>query len=79
MGNPKYDKPTPTGTTMDVYDVLEAFTVTCPALQHLTKKSLNIGSRGFKDVMQDLIDIRDSAERAIGLELSRQTKRSLHK
>ena len=52
---------------VDVYDVLEAFNVTCPALQHLIKKALCVGIRGHKDESQDLQDIIDSANRAIGL------------
>ncbi|WPD00364.1 hypothetical protein [Proteus terrae] len=34
----KYDRPCK-GVTIDVYDVLKAFEVTNPALQHLIKKS----------------------------------------
>ena len=52
---------------VDVYDVLVAFGVRCPALQHLAKKALNAGLRGHKNVEQDLYDIRDSADRAIEL------------
>ena len=52
---------------VDVYDVIEAFKASCPALQHLIKKALCAGLRGHKDVKQDLVDIRDSAERAIRL------------
>lgn len=56
-------------TTMmvDVYDVLKAFNVTCPALQHLIKKALNAGNRGHKDLETDLQDIIDSAIRAKAL------------
>lgn len=67
----KYDRPTPSGETMDVYDVLESFKVTCPALQHLIKKALCAGLRGHKDIMQDLRDIESSAASAIRLELRR--------
>ena len=78
MSNPKYLRVIMNDAcesiTVDVYDVLDGFEVTCPALQHLAKKALNIGTRGHKDVMQDLIDIRDSAERAIELEKNRQVK-----
>lgn len=52
---------------VDVYDVLEAFDVRCPALQHLAKKVLCTGARGHKDTETDLLDIRDSAARAIEL------------
>jgi hypothetical protein len=57
--------------TVDVYDVLEAFNVTCPALQHLAKKALCAGLRGHKDTMTDLLDIKVSADRAIKLEKGR--------
>ena len=60
------------GIDCDVYDVLEAFKVSCPALQHLLKKALNAGLRGHKDTLQDLDDIIASAERAKALELERQ-------
>ena len=49
---------------VDVYDVLKAFNVTDPALQHLIKKGLNAGNRGHKDLTVDLQDITDSAIRA---------------
>jgi len=52
---------------VDVYDVLEAFKVTCPALQHLIKKALCAGLRGHKDTAEDLRDIEASAKRAIQL------------
>ena len=52
---------------VDVYDVIDAFNVKCPALQHLIKKALCVGIRGHKDEGQDLQDIADSANRAIGL------------
>ena len=55
------------GVTVDVYDVLKAFDVTCPALQHLIKKALCAGLRGHKNRTQDLQDIVDSAHRAIFL------------
>ena len=62
----KYDR-TLKGSTVDVYDVLSAFNVTCPALQHLIKKALCVGIRGHKDEAQDLQDIIDSANRAMEL------------
>lgn len=55
------------GRTVDVYDVLKAFEVTCPALQHLIKKALCVGIRGHKNEAQDLQDIIDSAQRAMEL------------
>lgn len=56
------------GVTIDVYDVLVAFNVTNPALQHLIKKALAVGQRGHKDKNEDLNDILASAKRAIELE-----------
>lgn len=52
---------------VDVYDVLEAFGVTCPALQHLLKKGLCAGLRGHKNQTEDLLDILASAKRALEL------------
>lgn len=49
---------------VDVYSVLKAFDVQCPALAHLIKKSLCAGLRGHKNKSQDLQDIIDSAVRA---------------
>lgn len=62
----KYSRPCK-GITIDVYDVLKAFNVTCPALQHLIKKALAVGQRGHKDASEDLKDILASAKRAIEL------------
>ena len=59
----KYTK-TIRGVSVDVYDVLMAWGVTNPALQHLIKKALQCGKRGHKDNEQDLQDIIDSAIRA---------------
>lgn len=59
----KYNR-TCKGVTIDVYDVLKAFEVKCPALQHLIKKALCAGLRGHKDISTDLQDIIDSAIRA---------------
>ena len=59
----KYTK-TIHGVSVDVYDVLQAWGVINPALQHLIKKALQCGQRGHKDNAQDLQDIIDSAIRA---------------
>lgn len=56
------------GVQVDVYDVLQAFDFTNPALQHLIKKALCVGIRGHKTKQQDLQDIIDSAIRAEELE-----------
>lgn len=52
------------GVEVDVYDILKAYEVTDPALQHLIKKALCAGLRGHKDRDQDLADIVESAKRA---------------
>lgn len=52
---------------VDVYDVLVAFNVTCPAIQHAVKKLLCPGQRGTKDAMQDLQEARFSIDRAMQL------------
>ena len=57
------------GVFIDVYDVLMAWSVTNPALQHLIKKALQAGERGHKSREQDLQDIIDSAIRAKELEI----------
>lgn len=53
--------------TVDVYDVLKAFEVTCPATQHAVKKLLCSGLRGHKDLQTDLIEAKESIVRAIEL------------
>jgi len=56
------------GQWVDVYDILVAFDVTNPALQHLIKKALMPGGRGHKTREEDLREILASAKRAIKLE-----------
>ena len=56
------------GVEVDVYDILQAWDVRNPALQHLIKKALQPGQRGHKSREQDLQDIIASALRAIELE-----------
>lgn len=60
----KYHREIKPGVFVDVYDVLQAFNVANPALQHLVKKALAVGQRGHKDAAEDLQDIVDSALRA---------------
>jgi hypothetical protein len=50
---------------VDVYDVLKAFEVTCPARQHAIKKLLCSGIRGVKTAVEDLIEARMALDRAI--------------
>ena len=52
---------------VDVYDVLKAYDVTCSATQHAVKKLLCTGIRGHKDGATDLIEAKESIERAIEL------------
>ena len=65
----KYLREVKPGIFIDVYDVLMAWNVTNPALQHLIKKALQAGERGHKSREQDLQDIIDSAIRAKELEV----------
>ena len=53
--------------TVDVYDVLQAFGVDCPALQHAIKKLLCAGLRGAKSAEQDISEAANSCRRAIEL------------
>lgn len=60
----------PAFVTTDIYAVLAAWGVTCPAIQHAVKKLLMPGQRGGKDAVQDLMEARDSITRAIQLRLA---------
>lgn len=60
----KYHREIAPGIWVDVYDVLKAWSVENPALQHLIKKSLQPGERGHKTLDQDMDDIIASAKRA---------------
>ena len=55
------------GRSIDVYDVLNAFGVTCPAAQYAIKKLLMQGKRGHKSELGDLLEARASVDRAIDL------------
>jgi hypothetical protein len=54
--------------TIDVYDVLNAFNVQNPAIQHAIKKLLKGGERGVKSKVQDYTEAIESINRAIELE-----------
>ena len=56
---------------IDVYAVLEAFEVHCPARQHAIKKLLCTGIRGKNNTYNDLSEARDAIDRAIQMEQSR--------
>jgi hypothetical protein len=53
------------GGKIDVYAVLVAFDVRCPARQHAIKKLLCAGLRGKGDELQDLREAGDAVARAI--------------
>jgi len=53
------------GGKVDVYAVLVAFGVSCPARQHAIKKLLCAGLRGKGDELQDLHEAGDAVDRAI--------------
>lgn len=59
------------GTTIDVYDILKAFDVRCPARQHAIKKILCAGLRGTKGEAQDLEEAITALDRAAELERAR--------
>ena len=60
----KYHK-TIKGVTIDIYDVLRAFEVTSPPIQHAIKKLLMPGNRGRKDQLQDVQEALQSIQREI--------------
>jgi hypothetical protein len=62
---------------VDVYAVIEAFGVTCPARAHAIKKLLCPGVRGAKDVSQDLKEAKDAIIRACQMEAGREVVRVL--
>lgn len=57
----------------DYYDVAEAFHITDPALDHCTKKLVQPGARGCKTRLQDLVEAKQSLERAIENEVAKQS------
>jgi hypothetical protein len=63
-----------TAVSADVYAVLEAFGVTCPATQHAVKKLLCAGWRGKGDRMADLTGALAAVCRAVELEKGRTGK-----
>ena len=78
MGN-KYDRKVwdkyeDKHAVVDVYRVLDAFNVTCPATAHAVKKLLCAGIRGHKDMEQDLAEAAQSIEEARAM--ARQKRRS---
>ncbi len=66
----KYEREIKPNVWVDVYDVLAAFTGRVsdrvkPAVDHAIKKLLAPGLRGAKEERQDLVEARDSINRAI--------------
>ena len=61
-------KPVFVTVEVDVYDVLKAFNVTCPAMAHGIKKCLAPGQRGVKDSIQDKQEAIVSITRSISME-----------
>ncbi len=59
---------------VDVYAVLDAFNVTCPARQHAVKKLLCAGLRGKGDTKQDLREAADAIQRAIQMHDAREER-----
>ncbi len=53
---------------VDVYAVLVAFNVTCPARAHAIKKLLACGNRGKGSEMADLLGVEAAVARAIELQ-----------
>lgn len=60
----KYHRPCK-GVEIDVYDVLQAFKVTNPAIAHAVKKCLAPGQRGAKSWVQDVEEAIKSLTRAL--------------
>lgn len=61
-----------TSINVDVYCVLEAFVVTCPARAHAVKKLLCAGIRGKGDADQDLAEAVVAVQRAADLQKQRK-------
>lgn len=58
--------------SVDVYAVLEAFGVTCPARAHAVKKLLCCGQRGKGSELGDLKGVLAAVNRAIDLQEQRE-------
>lgn len=61
-----------TRVMVDVYAVLEAFDVRCPAVQHAVKKLLCAGLRDKGSRIQDISESIDALYRAVEMERDRQ-------
>lgn len=63
-----------TKSLVDVYAVIEAFKVTCPARQHAIKKLLCAGIRGKGGEVEDLQESIDSMFRAVEMQVERERR-----
>jgi len=63
----KYRREIKPGVWVDVYEVLNAFNVDCPAMAHAIKKCLAPGQRGAKSAKQDKKEAIASIERSIDM------------
>lgn len=72
-----YEREIKRGVCVDVYDVLIAFNVTCPALAHAIKKALVAGGRGAKGSLQDKREAMDSIGRSIEIERNKNESISI--
>lgn len=70
----KYQREIAPGIFVDIYDVLEAWGVSCPARQHAIKKLLAAGQRGHKSEVKDLQEANHSAHQAIMFQIERERK-----
>lgn len=61
---------------IDVYCVIEAFGVQCPALQHTLKKVLAAGRRGKGSKANDIREAIDALRRALDLDFQRDSDTS---
>jgi hypothetical protein len=52
-------------TGIDVYDVLQAFDVTCPAIQHAVKKLLRCGNKPGENELDEIRGAITSLNRAV--------------
>lgn len=66
---PKYYKDVSHLTVVDVYRVLDLFSVTDHAIGHAAKKLLLCGNRtGNKDIIQDITEARDTLNRFLAMQ-----------
>lgn len=59
---------------VDIYCVIEAYGIRCPALQHALKKIVACGQRGKGSKIDDIHGVFDAMWRALELEKQRETR-----